>query len=239
MTQHAADRRRIYLMRHGSVDYFHADGTIAHPESVPLNAQGQAQAQAAGELFRASAVRFDRVVASGLPRTVETATRVLEAAGQPMPIGVDAALQEIRGGRLADIAGDQIEHAFLGAFRGGVDIESVRFLGGESIGEMLDRVLPAFEHLLRSDDWRCLLLVLHGGVNRALLARALTGTRAFFGRFEQAAGCINVLDADGEDLVVRAVNLAASQWLQEHETLTTMEKLLQQYQRLRRMDRRR
>jgi probable phosphoglycerate mutase len=104
---------------------------------------------------------------------------------------------------------------------------------------MLDRVLPAFEHLLRSDDWRCLLLVLHGGVNRALLARALTGTRAFFGRFEQAAGCINVLDADGEDLVVRAVNLAASQWLQEHETLTTMEKLLQQYQRLRRMDRRR
>ena len=106
MTQHAADRRRIYLMRHGSVDYFHADGTIAHPESVPLNAQGQAQAQAAGELFRASAVRFDRVVASGLPRTVETATRVLEAAGQPMAIGVDAALHEMRGGRLADIAGD-------------------------------------------------------------------------------------------------------------------------------------
>jgi len=233
-----AQRRRIYLMRHGSVDYFRADGTIANPESVPLNTQGQAQAQAAGELFRAGGVRFDRVVASGLPRTVETATRVLAAAGQALTIDVEPALQEIRGGRLADIPGEQIEHAFLGAFRGGVDIESVRFLGGESIGELLDRALPAFERLLRRDDWRCLLLVLHGGVNRALLARALTGERAFFGRFEQAAGCINVLDADGDDIVVRAVNVAASQWLHEHETATTMEKLLQQYLRVRRMDKR-
>lgn len=238
MTLGASARRRIYLMRHGSVDYFGADGTIAHPERVALNEQGRLQAQAAGALFRSSAVQFDRVVTSGLPRTVETATRVLEAAHQSPSIEIDAALQEIRGGRLADIPEDEVEHAFLGAFHGSTDIESVRFLGGESIGQMLDRALPAFEALLGRDDWRCLLLVLHGGINRALIGRALTGGRAFFGRIEQAPGCINVLDADGADVVVRAVNLAATQWLQERETHTTMEKLLQQYLRVRRMDKR-
>ena len=53
-------------------------------------------------------------------------------------------------------------------------------------------------------------------------------------RSEIAAGLTSLFD----DIVVRAVNIAASQWLQERETLTTMEKLLQQYRRLRRMDRR-
>ena len=38
------------------------------------------------------------------------------------------------------------------------------------------------------------LAVLHGGVNRAILSYALTGEPRFFGGFEQAPGCINVLD---------------------------------------------
>ena len=39
-------RRRLYLMRHGSVDYFRADGTPVLPETVPLNADGERQEQA-------------------------------------------------------------------------------------------------------------------------------------------------------------------------------------------------
>jgi probable phosphoglycerate mutase len=219
-------------MRHGSVDYFRADGSPIAPESVPLNGQGREQADAAGALFAACGVRFDRVVASGLPRTMETAQRVLAAAGQPVPIGVEPALQEIRGGRLREIARDDLEAAFTGAFRALQDVESIRFLGGESVGEMLDRVLPAFESLLRQRDWDCLLLVLHGGVNRAILSSALTGGRAFFGRFEQAPACINILDVGAQDLVLRVANLAPTQWLHEHERSTSMEKLLAQYLRL-------
>jgi probable phosphoglycerate mutase len=51
------------------------------------------------------------------------------------------------------------------------------------------------------------LLVLHGGVNRAILSYALTGERMFLGGFEQAPGCINVLDVDADaHFIVRAVN---------------------------------
>ncbi|MCW7537857.1 histidine phosphatase family protein [Aquabacterium sp. A7-Y] len=225
-------RRRIYLMRHGSVDYFLADGTPVAPDTVPLNETGRQQADAAGELFKAAGVRFDRVVVSGLPRTVETASRVLAAAGQAqLPLVQEPRLQEIRGGRLSDIPKEQLRGAFLGAFQGTVD-ESSRFLGGESIGEMQDRALPAFQELLRDEGWQQLLLVLHGGVNRALLSYALAGQRCFLGRMEQAPACINVMDISSEDMVVRGINLAPTQWLHERERYTTMEKLLAQYLRM-------
>jgi broad specificity phosphatase PhoE len=72
-------RRRLFLMRHGSVTYFDASGRPYPPETVPLNDEGRAQADAAGHAFAAAGVRFDRVIVSGLPRTVETAARVLAA----------------------------------------------------------------------------------------------------------------------------------------------------------------
>jgi broad specificity phosphatase PhoE len=228
----APQRRRIYLMRHGSVDYFRADGTPVPPLTVPLNEAGRAQADAAGHLFAQCGVRFDRVIVSGLPRTVETAQRVLAAAGQPMEPETEPALEEIRGGRLSDIRPDEVEAAFLGAFQNGSELEQRRFLGGESVGEFLDRTLPAFERIVARDDWRCLLLVLHGGANRALLGRAITGQRAFFGSLEQLPACINIIDAGADHMIVRAVNLAPTQWLHQHESQTTMEKLLAQYRRL-------
>ena len=225
-------RRRIYLMRHGSVDYFDAEGRAVPSLTVALNPSGRAQADAAGTLFAQCGVRFDTVITSGLNRTLETASRVLAAAGQALPLEIEPALEEIRGGRLADIAPDQIRVAFLGAFQGGADSRAIRFLGGETIAELLARVLPAFDSVLLRDDWRSLLLVLHGGVNRALLSRALAGEPAFFGRMEQLPACINIVDAGPDELVVRAVNLAPTQWLQQDETMTTMEKLLAQYLQL-------
>lgn len=224
-------RRRLYLMRHGSVDYFKTDGTPVPPHTVPLNDAGRAQADAAGALFAAAGVRFDRVLVSGLARTVETAQRVLAAAGQEVAIARDPRLEEIRSGRLDAIAPDQLRAAFTGVFSAAADVESLRFLGGETVGAMMDRCLPAFDELLADPGWTCALLVLHGGINRALLGHALTGGRTFLGRLEQSPACINVLDVGTGDIVVRGTNLAPTQWLQERERYTTMEKLLAQYLR--------
>jgi probable phosphoglycerate mutase len=228
-------RRRIYLMRHGAVDYFRADGSAVPPATVSLNTVGRGQARAAGALFRAGGVCFDRVVTSGLARTAETAAIVLAEAGQEVTIEAEPALEEIRPGRLADIPRERVHEAFLGSFAPGGADESHRFIGGESIGELLDRVLPAFERLLADPAWTQLLLVLHGGVNRALLSRAISGARAFFGGMEQLPACINIVDVGaaggGAGIVVRAINLAPTQWLQQEHTATTMEQLLAEYLR--------
>ena len=138
-------------------------------------------------------------------------------------------LHEIEPGRLADIAEDELEAAFLGVFRGVVGGEQ-RFLGGETVGALLGRVLEALARLLADPAWDTVLAVLHGGVNRAILSFALTGRRQFLGAFEQAPACINVLDVDDAGgFVVRAVN--ATPWDPAYLAgrATTMEELWSQY----------
>jgi broad specificity phosphatase PhoE len=210
------NRRRIYLMRHAQVAYFE-DGSPMRPDLVSLTDEGRQQARAAGALLEG--ITFDRVVTSGLPRTLETA-RIVAPATEPESW---PDLREIESGRLTDIPEDEIEQAFVAAWRDLVP-EDARFLGGETIGELLDRVLAALERLLADPDWDVLLAVLHGGVNRAILSYALSGGRAFLGNFEQSPGCINVLDV-GEDWVVRAVNVAPTDLTHRRGRLRTMEEL--------------
>ena len=223
-------RRRIYLMRHGSVTYFDAAGKPVLPEQVPLNEAGCAQADAAGAAFAAAGVRFDRVITSNLPRTGETAARVLAASGQQIAPDAWPELAEIRGGRLSNIPAGELKQACTGAFDGLVD-PGQRFLGGESVGELMDRVHPALARLRADPDWDTALLVLHGGVNCAILSLALTGQRLFLGGLAQTAGCINALDVGSapNDWVVRFVNHVPPSPLQPDARSTTMEDLFKQY----------
>ena len=227
-------RRRIYLMRHGAVTYFDATGKPVLPESVPLNELGREQASAAGCMFAAEQVRFDRVIVSGLPRTVETATRVLAETRQQIAIDSWPELEEIRGGRLAGIADANLREAFTGAFDGVVG-EDKRFLGGESVGELMDRIHPAVTRLRDDASWDTVLLVLHGGVNCAILSLALTGRRMFLGALAQTAGCVNALDvgAAEADWVLRFMNYSPPSPLQADTRSTTMEQLYEQYRKSR------
>ncbi len=229
-----AKRRRIFLMRHGSVTYFDAAGNPVLPESVPLNAAGREQATAAGRVFAESGIRFDRVIVSGLPRTVETASLVLAETKQQIELQLAPEMVEIRGGKLAAIPDAELREAFIGAFEG-VAPEEKRFLAGESIGELMNRVHPAIDKLRADPDWDTLLLVLHGGVNRAILSYALTGQRLFLGNLAQTAGCINALDVGDahHDWVVRFMNYSPPSALQAESRGTTMEALFHQYRKAR------
>lgn len=232
MTRHA--RRRIYLMRHGNVTYFDANGKPLPPDTVPLNEQGRRQATAAGQVFAQAAVRFDRVIVSGLPRTVQTAQHVLTETGQQIELETWPELEELKGGKLSQIRDDELKNAFISAFEGLVT-EDKQFLGGETIGQLLDRVHPSIDRLRADPDWDTVLLVLHGGVNRAILSYALTGQRLFMGGLAQTAGCINVLDVGAEpaDWVARIVNYSPLSQLQDKTRDTTMESLWKQYKKAR------
>jgi broad specificity phosphatase PhoE len=219
-------RRRLYLMRHAEVSYFRADGSPVDPAEVPLNEDGVGQARAVAEAFRA--IDLDRVLTSGMPRTLETA-RIVAPTAEPESW---PELREIRGGRLSEIPADALEREFVHAFRGVIPHDA-RFLRGESIGELFERVLPAVERLVGDDGWHTALAVCHGGVNRAILSYALTGERMFLGHFEQAPACVNVLDlGDAGEWIVRAVNVAPYDLLHVAHRSTTMERYWEQYRAL-------
>ncbi len=212
-------RRRLYLMRHAEVSYVDEAGAPVKPEEVPLTPRGLEQAAAAREAL--TGVQLDLVVASDLPRTAETATIVApshEVERWPE-------LAEWRGGRLDSIPPEELERAFVGALR--VTDESSRFLGGESLGEALDRVHPALDRLMER-EWDTALAVLHGGVNRIVISYALSGDRTYFGTFEQAPACINVLDVDENGWIVRTVNYVPYDPLHPARE-TTMEHLWGQF----------
>jgi broad specificity phosphatase PhoE len=210
-------RRRIYLMRHARVAYFE-DGRPLRPDLVPLTDEGRAEARAAAAVL--DGIEFDRVITSGLPRTIETA-RIVAPALEPESW---PELREIESGRLGDIPEDELERAFVETWHGVVP-EDARLLAGETVGSLLDRVLPAVDRLLSDPEWDAVLAVLHGGVNRAILSYALTGARTFLGNFEQSPGCINVLDVADDDWVVRAVNTAPTDLAHRGGRMRTMEEL--------------
>lgn len=213
-------RRRIYLMRHAQVRYFEG----VHPREVQLTELGRHQAAAARDALQD--VRFDRVVTSGLPRTLETARTVAPYA-EPES---DEALREIESGELRGVDPAEVEAMMTGAFARGLTLDA-RFLGGESYRELYDRVVPAVEAILDDGSWDLLLLVLHGAVNRTIVSWALLGEPSFLGGFEQAPGCINVLDVDDERrFVVRAVNHTPDDPVHAAAPReTTMEQLWREY----------
>lgn len=214
-------------MRHGAVSYFDDEGQPARPDELSLNEEGLGQAVAARALLEP--VQLDRVIASPLPRTVETAEVVAQSHKGKVEVWPE--LRELQGDRLSSIPADELEEEFVHAFRGVVP-NAKRFLGGETIGELFDRVLPAVDRLLEDETWDSVLAVLHSAVNQAILSFALTGERLFLGHFEQAPGCINILDI-GDDwpatAIVRAVNLAPLDLLHSSTRLTTMESYWEQY----------
>jgi broad specificity phosphatase PhoE len=206
-------------MRHADVAYFDERGRPLDPLTATLTDEGRAQAEAARDALADADV--DLVVTSSLGRTIETARIVApghEAEAWPE-------LDEWKGGPLRDIPEEELEERFTGALR--ITGEDDRFLGGESLGEVRARVVPAFERLVVR-EWDTALAVLHGGVNRVILSHALTGSRRHLWNFEQAPACINVLDL-GEEPIVRTVNYIPYDPLHPARE-TTMEALWRQYE---------
>ena len=206
-----AQRRRIYLFRHGAVDYVDAQGKVVdNPNDVPLNAKGQLQTAAMHELF--VNVTVDRAICSGLRRTRETAGIVL--GGRSLEVEIHPGFEEIRATRDKDATFDpigQVAFSHWNATRHGS-----RFLGGELYADFYARISAAMESITDNPDWYNLAIFAHGGTNAAILGWTTGLGLSAFGTVDQATCCLNVLDFDFDAAnqrlvrkIVRAMNITA------------------------------
>lgn len=236
-------RRRIYLMRHGHVDYFSPEVVASGDfEGVPLTALGREQSYAAGQAL--AHVPFDRVVCSGLNRTRETAkiTILQNQINKNLNVEIEPGLVELKGSTNGPpMTRDKLGAALAFQFDGAGEAGARFGLGtnGELFADALRRSSAAIERLLRQPDWANILVVAHEGINRVLLGwitgAGLKGVQAF----EQDTACVNILDFDmvprtgdtdqGVEIarkVIKSLNLTPYNWTKFGMNMTSLERIM-------------
>ena len=209
-----AGRRRIYLMRHGHVDYFAPD--ITDPRVVPLTDEGRRQAETARDAL--ARVRFDIAVYSGLPRTRETAEIILAGNDAPPPLTAEEGLEELKSGWIKASSREELAARLAFSFDGAEEAGASFLPDGETFASAETRIKDAVNGLVFEKEWRTALIVAHEGVNRIVLGWACGGGLRTIAAFEQDLCCVNLIDVDvtpaerGEGLqiermVVKAVNV--------------------------------
>lgn len=212
MALDGSHRRRLYLFRHGAVDYFDADGIVVpDPDAVSLNIRGVKQAEAMRELF--SGVHVDRVMCTGLQRTIETAQTVMGDRDYDLEIVAELAeIKALRGQVNGDI--DLLDDIAFSHWRA-VD-ENHRFLGGERYADFYARVSAAMDAVILQPDWHNLAIFAHGGTNAAVIGWVTGLGLEAFGIVDQATCCLNIIDFDWHSdrqhvirKTLRAMNITA------------------------------
>lgn len=223
-----ARRRRMYLFRHGAVDYMQPDGTwVADPDVVVLSDKGHEQAHAMAKQFEG--VIVDRAVCSGLPRTRQTGEIIL--GDRDIELDVLADLEEIRPLRGEATGGYDVFADIAYLHWRATDFET-RFLGGEMYSDFYARIVAAMESLLANLTWNNLAVFAHGGTNAAALGWVLGLGLDAFGALDQENCCLNVIDFDTlEDdgrivrKTVRGMNITAVDPLKRDRHAGDMEML--------------
>ncbi|HLZ47296.1 MAG TPA: histidine phosphatase family protein [Candidatus Limnocylindria bacterium] len=150
----------LYLVRHGESEA-NAASVFAGQTDSPLTARGREQAKVVANALRS--VRFDRIVASTLSRTKDTAAEV--AAGRGVPVETFDDLKEIDLGAAAGKPFDEV--------RGLPGYESDGFHqwpGGESLEQVVTRALRVIDRLVAESPGKTICIVGHGGVTRILVS---------------------------------------------------------------------
>ena len=157
-------------------------------DPIPLTPRGREQAAALGELF---AGREVDVWSSPMLRTAETA-RLLAGGGRE--VRFHPRLREVE---IGDLDGAHCRDIFA-AGPGWLEDPDVGLPGGESLRDVVNRVRPALEQVLRDSASRDVVVVGHGAVNRSLIASLMELPLEWAHRIRQDWACVNVLDrADG------------------------------------------
>ncbi len=220
-------RRRIYLFRHGDVSYVDEQGNrVADPAGVPLTDWGREQASLTGKAL--AKTPFDRAVSSSFPRSMETASLILE--GREIDIEPLDHFVEFRGdpafrNQIKDL--NDLAYSFRDAHMPGA-----RYNGGDSFEEVNARVTGALETLIAEPEWETLALVAHGGINRLVIGWALGTGLTTFSALDQNTACVNVIDFDEDPetreirrKTLRALNVTVYDLVKEGNHLLSLEQI--------------
>jgi probable phosphoglycerate mutase len=158
----------LILVRHGETDW-NRDGRWQGHADAPLNERGREQARTLADELAGEHV--GAVYSSDLSRARETAAIIAERLGRE--VSLDARLREVHVGRWSGLTMEEIETRFPGdVARWRASAADHAFGDGETYAAMSQRVVAAVEEIAARHVGEQIVVVLHGGPIRALLAHA-------------------------------------------------------------------
>ncbi|MEO1001494.1 MAG: histidine phosphatase family protein [Cyanobacteria bacterium J06638_7] len=201
---------RLLLVRHGETDW-NRQGRFQGQIDIPLNANGLAQAEAAGTFL--ASVSIHRAYTSALARPRQTAEQIL-ACHPGVPLTATRGLVEIGHGLWEGRLEREINEGWpqlLAAWKRAP--QTVQMPEGETIHDVWHRSLDTWRTIAASlEGGETALVVAHDAVNKAILCGLLGLTPADIWMIKQGNGGVSVIDyppaADGT-AVLAALNLTS------------------------------
>lgn len=181
---------RVYLMRHGEVANGGEKRYNGHID-VDITARGVDQMHRLAGLLEGKPVRA--VYSSDLIRSVKGAIIVAERLGIS-PVAVRS-LRERSVGAWEGMTAEEIRQRFPGEYTAWrADLLNYRPPSGECLQDVRDRILPEYRRIVSSHPGEEIALLLHGGVNRVILAEALGLPPLNLFRIDQSFGALNIIE---------------------------------------------
>lgn len=162
---------RLYLVRHGET-HWNAIKKFQGHSDIPLSPKGRQQAITLAKYMQQRGIAIDAAYSSDLCRTVETAEILMQHSN--IPITTIRQLREINFGEwegytLEELHGNYPEQ--LGKWW--QDPLTTRISGGESLADVVERVIPEVKNMIKNHPEQNVLLASHGGVIRVIISYVL------------------------------------------------------------------
>jgi alpha-ribazole phosphatase/probable phosphoglycerate mutase len=158
---------RVYLIRHGETDWNHNDLCMGQKD-IPLNALGHRQAELTAECLAEE--KLASIYSSDLSRALQTA-QIIARPHRLDPVSLKT-LRELDYGRWEGHTREEIERLFPEARAINWEREdSLSFQppGGERRDALYQRATQEFQAICERHPDQSVVLVVHGGVIRALV----------------------------------------------------------------------
>lgn len=186
-------RIRVYLVRHGHVQYFDEQHQPVNPKYAPLSAIGIAQISQLAEQLKA--VQIDQIFSSTMPRSIQTA-EILASTQRHSKIKSCDEIREIKSGRLKELDPTDAHIVIKKAYQHRLyALDS--FMQGEKWEEFEARTTDWLEKMLRQQaglHHQHILVSAHDAVNRIFLNHAYGLNQQDIQVQEQNYACLNILD---------------------------------------------
>ncbi|MDH7480916.1 MAG: histidine phosphatase family protein [Armatimonadota bacterium] len=194
---------RIYLVRHGEVEFNRANAYIGSTD-LPLNEIGRQQAHLLADYLANK--NISSVYSSNLSRAVETAQVLAKRLG--VPINLIPELRELNYGEWEGVPESEVESRFSNLYH--MYLENplkVRIPGGEKVQDLIDRAWPAFLQVAEKCIHSNALIVAHKCINRVLICLILGIDPNNYRLIGQGNAAVNVIEVrqDGR-IIIEKVN---------------------------------